>query len=114
MNKDTFSQQKVVNKLKQNFLKDHKNINRRMQYLNEKKKLKTMLYQVKKAFLDKKLNKLGKLVYTSPRLFWSAIKISYSDTKQDKANCVRPRIWKQHFEKLLASRIVKLSRISAQ
>ena len=54
MNKDTFSQQKVVNKLKQNFLKDHKNINRRMQYLNEKKKLKTMLYQVKKSFFGQK------------------------------------------------------------
>ena len=77
-----------------------------MQYLNEKKKLKTMLYQVKKAFLDKKLNKLGKLVYTSPSLFWSAIKILHSDTKQ-KANCVPPRILKQHFEKLLASRIRK-------
>ena len=46
-------------------------------------------------------------MYTSHRLFWSAIKFSYSDTKQNKANCVPPRIWKQHFEKLLSSCIRK-------
>ena len=103
MTKDTFIQQTLVKKLKASFLKENTNLNRRSLYLNEKKKLKTMLYQVKKAFTDKKLNKIGKLIHASPRLFWSAIKRAYMDTKQNKSKCVPPRVWRQYFEKLLAT-----------
>ena len=103
MTQEILSSKKALKGLKIDFLDDHSNLNRRQRYLQEKRKLKSMMYHVKKAYVNNKQDQLSRLATESPRLFWVAVKKLQRETSHNKAKSIPSSVWKKHFQKLLNS-----------
>ena len=88
-------------KARKSFLGEKNNKDRRLYYMNKRKKIKKNMYLVKRAFQEKKMNEIGKLVNKSPNDFWKAVKKLIQSTKENKNNSISPRVWTNYFKQIL-------------
>ena len=91
---------RVFKKSKRQFNKDHNNIDRRQNYIREKKHFKKFVYLVRKTSTIKKVNDLADLENHDPTQFWASLKKILSPDK-DGQECVELCGWFEHFKDLL-------------
>ena len=101
MTEDLRKERKDFVKAKKAFLGEKNNKDRRLFYMNKKRKFKKNMYLVKRAFQERKMNEIGKLVKKSPNDFWKAVKNLIKSTKENKNNSISPKVWSNYFQKLL-------------
>ena len=85
---------------KRQFSHDTKNINRRQEFINAKKKYKKFLYHFQRAEKENNLHKLAKLEKKEPKLFWTSLKTLMKPSSENTPP-IHSRKWMSHFSKLL-------------
>ena len=86
--------------------KDKHNLDRRQNYIREKKNYKKAIYKAKKIAQQYKLNRLADLEQSDPKRFWADIK-SILRPRDDSASCIDHGKWLDHFRSLLHPLVVK-------
>ena len=86
--------------------KDNHNLDRRQNYIREKKNYKKAIYKAKKIAQQYKLNRLADLEQSDPKRFWADIK-SILRPRDDSASCIDHGKWLDHFRSLLHPLVVK-------
>ena len=64
---------RMYRKVKRKYDKDHNSIDRRQNYIIEKKKYRKVIYRAKKVAQELKLNRLADLENSDPKRFWADV-----------------------------------------
>ena len=91
---------RIHRKVKRLFDKDSSNINRRQNYIIEKKKYRKAIYRAKEISQELMLNRLSDLEHSDPKRFWADIN-RIMRPKDDSVSYIEPRQWLSHFQTLL-------------
>ena len=75
MNGSCFQAKKNFIKNKKEFLRSPYNLDRRLKFLNARKKCKKIHYLTEKAFREKNLYKVSELAKKEPKVFWSSVNL---------------------------------------
>ena len=86
--------------------KDKNNLDRRQNYIREKKNYKKAIYKAKKIAQQYKLNRLADLEQSDLKRFWADIK-NILRPRDDRASCIDHEKWLDHFRSLLHPLVVK-------
>jgi len=91
---------RLFKRSKRLFNRDCNNMNRRHQYLRDKRRYKKAVYKAKLIFQETKLNRLANLEHSDPKTFWRELKhiIKPVDNSIDS---IEPQTWYRHFQSLL-------------
>ena len=84
---------------KRNYFNDKDNINRRIEFIIQKKKFKKIKYLTERYKKEDKLKKLAEIEKKQPSLFWKSIKALMPKTKNNPN--ISPQNWITYFSKLL-------------
>ena len=88
-------------------LKNTNSLDRRQNFILQKKKCKRVLYFTKKAFDENNLRKLSELNKKDSKLIWNGVKKLMNDTKNRVNKSIHPSKWLPYFKKLLSPRQFK-------
>ena len=97
---------RIFKKAMRHYNKDKHNLDRRQNYIREKKNYKKAIYKAKKVAQQYKLNRLADLEQSYPKRFWADIK-SILRPRDDSASCIDHGKWLDHFRSLLHPLVVK-------
>ena len=91
---------RVYRKVKRKYDKDHNSIDRRQNYIIEKKKYRKVIYRAKKVAQELKLNRLADLENSDPKRFWADVN-RILRPQDDSMSHIEPAKWLNHFKTLL-------------
>ena len=91
---------RIFKKSKQRFNCDRGNLDKRPEYIRDKRRFRKAIHIAKRIYQENKINRIAELENSDPKIFWRELNKIIKPTN-DCINSIDPEKWLRHFKSLL-------------